>query len=205
MSTPRPRAVRVLDVSGLPTYAFGDRSLMWWGTFGMMLIEGTVFAIAVVVYFYLREYSFHWPPHRAPPALLFGTLNTVLFLVSAIPNQWTKQVAEKEDLRAVRIGLLVSVAFGVGILVVRVFEFPALNTSWNDSAYGSIVFALLILHTIHLATDFIDTVVLTVLMFTGPLTGKRFVDVSENSLYWWFVVLTWLPIYATLYLAPRVS
>jgi cytochrome c oxidase subunit I+III len=36
------------------------------------------------------------------------------------------------------------------------------------------------------------------------LTGKRFVDVSENALYWWFVVLTWLPIYATLYLAPRM-
>jgi heme/copper-type cytochrome/quinol oxidase subunit 3 len=205
MSSPRPRAARVLDVSGLPTYAYGDRSLMWWGTFGMMVIEGTVFALAVFAYFYLRELSFHWPPHRSPPALLFGTLNVVILLVSGIPNQWTKHVAEKEDLRLVRIGLVISGAFAAAVLVVRIFEFGTLNTSWNDSAYGSIVFALLTLHTIHLFTDFADTVVLTVLMFTGPVTGKRFVDVSENSMYWWFVVLTWLPIYATLYLAPRMS
>ena len=46
-----------LDVSGLPTYAYGNRSLMWWGTLGMILIESTVFALAIVTYFYLRERS----------------------------------------------------------------------------------------------------------------------------------------------------
>jgi heme/copper-type cytochrome/quinol oxidase subunit 3 len=66
------------------------------------------------------------------------------------------------------------------------------------------VFALLILHTIHLVTDLIDSVVLTVLMFTGPLSGRRFVDVSENAFYWYFVVGSWLLIYATVYWAPRV-
>jgi cytochrome c oxidase subunit I+III len=28
------------------------------------------------------------------------------------------------------------------------------------------------------------------------------VDVSENALYWYFVVGSWLPIYAVIYLAP---
>jgi cytochrome c oxidase subunit I+III len=40
-------------------------------------------------------------------------------------------------------------------------------------------------------------------MFTGHVEPKRLVDVSENGLYWYFVVLSWLPIYATIYLAPR--
>ena len=48
-----------------------------------------------------------------------------------------------------------------------------------------------------------DTAVLDVLFFTGPLEGKRFSDVSENALYWYFVVLSWLPIYAVVYWAPR--
>ena len=30
----------------------------------------------------------------------------------------------------------------------------------------------------------------------------RFVDVSENALYWYFVVWSWLPIYAVVYGAP---
>jgi cytochrome c oxidase subunit III len=198
------RSRRVLDVSGLPTYAFGNRSVMWWGTLGMILIESTVFAIAMVAYFYLRDRSYTWPPHGVPPLLMYGTVNTVILLLSAIPNQWTKRQADKENLRGVRIGLSVCMLFSAAFLVVRGFEFGALQTSWNTSAYGSIVWALMILHTIHLVTDVIDTAVLTVLMFTGPLSGRRFVDVSENALYWWFVVGSWLFIYAAVYLAPRL-
>jgi cytochrome c oxidase subunit III len=205
MSELRQPTRHVLDLSGLPTYAYGNRSLMWWGTWGMILIEGTVFALAIVAYFYLSEHSFSWPPApRKPPALLFGTANLVVLLLSTIPNQWTKHVAEREDLPKVQFGLLICTAFAAASLALRAFEFGALNTAWNDSAYGSIVFALLVLHTIHLVTDFIDTVVLTVLMFTSRISGRRFVDVSENALYWYFVVASWLVIYATIYLAPRL-
>jgi cytochrome c oxidase subunit 3 len=45
--------------------------------------------------------------------------------------------------------------------------------------------------------------VLTTLMFTGPIEGKRFSDVSDNAFYWYFVVIAWLPIFAVVYLAPR--
>jgi heme/copper-type cytochrome/quinol oxidase subunit 3 len=59
------------------------------------------------------------------------------------------------------------------------------------------------LHTVHLITDLVDTLVLTALMFTKHAKGRRFVDVAENALYWNFVVLAWLPIFAVLYFAPR--
>jgi cytochrome c oxidase subunit III len=199
-----PSVPRLLDVSGLPTYAYGNRSLMWWGTLGMVLIESTVFVLAIVSYFYLRERSYQWPVGTAPD-LTFGTINTIVMLVSAIPNQWTKHVAEQENLRKVRIGLAVCLIFGLVFIIVRVFEFTALNTRWNESAYGSAVYALMMLHTIHLVTDVIDTAVLAALMFFGPISGRRFVDVSENALYWWFVVISWLLIYATVYIAPRMA
>jgi len=194
----------VLDVSKLPTYAYGNRSLMWWGTWGMILIEGTVFAIALVTYYYLRDFSETWPPEGDPPRLLFGTINLCILLASGLPNQWAKKAAEREDLSAVRRWLVVSLLFALAFIVVRGFEFPALNTHYDANAYGSIVYMILILHTVHLVTDAADTVVLTVLMFTGPLEGRRFVDVAENSLYWWFVVFSWIPIYFTLYIAPRM-
>jgi heme/copper-type cytochrome/quinol oxidase subunit 3 len=43
-----------------------------------------------------------------------------------------------------------------------------------------------------------------VLLVTGAFEGKRFVDVSENAVYWYFVVLSWLPIYAVIYWAARL-
>ena len=63
---------------------------------------------------------------------------------------------------------------------------------------------LLVLHTVHVLTDWVDTVVLAALFFTPQKRSmRRFVDVSENSLYWRFVWLTWLPIYALIYWVPR--
>ena len=92
--------------------------------------------------------------------------------------------------------------FGLAFLVVRVLEFGALNCRWDSSAYGSIVWVTLGLHTAHLLTDYIDTAVLTAVMFVRP-TPKRFVDVSENGVYWWFVVLSWVPLYVLLYFGAR--
>lgn len=192
-----------IDVARLPTYVYGSHSMMWWGTMGLMLIEGTVFAITVVVYFYLRSHSQTWPINRAPE-LLWGGINTAIMLASLVPNQLARRAAEREDKQRARWWLVACLLFALAFLVVRVFEFGALNTRWDSNAYGSVVWMLLALHTTHLVTDTIDTAVLAVLMFTGPLEGKRFVDVSENAMYWYFVVGSWLPIYAVIYWGARL-
>jgi cytochrome c oxidase subunit I+III len=192
-----------LDVSHLPTYGYGTRSLTWWGTMGMMLIEGTVFLAAIATYFYLRTRVNLWPPEDPPPDLFFGTLNLIIMLLSGVPNHLLSRATHCERLGAVRLWLVAGVLFSLAFLLVRTFEFLFLNTTYTGSAYGSIVFALLTLHTAHVLTDSIDTVVLTALMFAEKPEGRRFVDVSENCMYYWFVILSWIPIYLTIYIAPR--
>ena len=198
------RPVAAVDVSRLPDHAFGHRSILWWGTLGFVATEGMAFAIAIATYLYLRTRIPEWPPGVPPPDLAVGIVNMAILVLSAIPNYLTKRASEKEDLRQVRIWILVTLGFGVAFLVLRWFEFASLNVRWDLNAYGSIQWALLGLHTVHLLTDVGDTAVLAVLMFTGPITGKRFVDVSENSFYWYFVVASWLPIHALIYWGPRV-
>jgi heme/copper-type cytochrome/quinol oxidase subunit 3 len=192
-----------LDVRDLPSFGFAARSLMWWGTAGLMAIESTVFGLAIVMYFYLRSQSNRWPMSELPPELVWGTLNTVVLLLSTYPNYLAKKAAEKLDRRGVQIWVTVCLFFALVFLFVRGLEFTALNVRWDTDAYGSVVWLLLMLHTTHLVTDTWDTAVLDVLFFTGPLEGRRYVDVSENAEYWYFVVLSWLPIYAVVYLAPR--
>jgi heme/copper-type cytochrome/quinol oxidase subunit 3 len=176
---------------------------MWWGTAGLMAIESTVFALAIVVYFYLRTHSELWPMRSPPPELLWGTLNTVVMIVSLWPNQLAKRAATKLDKSGVQLWLSVCTVLGFLILMLRGLELTALNVRWDTDAYGSIVWMIMLLHTTHLVTDTWDTTVLDVLFFTGPLEGKRYVDVNENAIYWNFVVLSWLPTYAVIYFGPR--
>jgi heme/copper-type cytochrome/quinol oxidase subunit 3 len=191
------------DLSALPTHAHSHRSLTWWGMMGMILIEGTMFALAIAAYLFLSNQSVEWPPHDIQPLLSVATIFTVIVLLSVAPNMWLHRVAQREDAIATRWGLVVMSLIGVVLLIVRYFEFPALRVAWSDSAYGSITVALLGLHTAHLITDLIDTIVLTVLMFTRHAHGRRFVDSAENAIYWNFVVAAWLPIYALIYFFPR--
>jgi cytochrome c oxidase subunit I+III len=177
--------------------------LIWWGTVGFMVIEGSMFVIVLIAYFYLRLQVSDWPPSRPDPTATIGTINLLLVLASCAPAALAKLAAERFDLAKVRLWLGVLTAMAFLILTLRAFEFSQLNTRWDDNAYASITWLLLGLHTVHLATDVVDGAVLLALMFTGPVSEKRFVDVSENSLYWYFIVAWWGPIYLTIYFAPR--
>jgi cytochrome c oxidase subunit III len=193
------------DLAKLPTHAFGHRSLTWWGVVAFFLIEGAAFALAFASYFFLMSHEQGWPPEPVdPPDLLAGTLFTILILLSEIPNTVLKHAAEKGKLREVRTGLLIVVGIGLVLMVLRGFEFASLNVWWTDNAYGSILWALLILHLAHFLTDWVDTAVLAALMFTRHgIEARRFVDVAENAMYWRFVWLLWLPIYLMIYWLPR--
>lgn len=195
----------VADLSELPLHGMGTASPTWWGTLAFMLIEGTGFALVIGVYLYLASLSPVWPLGAPLPSLGPGTVLTLLLLVSLIPNILLSRWADQGDLRKVRIGLAVMSVLGAVPLVLRWFEFPALHVSWDSNAYGSITWTMLGLHTTHIITDLGDTLVLAVLMFTRHGDNKRrFGDVQDNAMYWNFVVLTWLPIYACLYWVPRL-
>jgi cytochrome c oxidase subunit 3 len=196
---------QTIDVSGLPDHAFGSRSILWWATLGIIAIEATLFVAAIAAYYYLRGNEDAWPPAGvAPPGLFWPTLNTAVLLVSCIPNHFLKKAAENKDLRKIRIWIIVADLFAVAFTVLRGYEYTGLGGSWDLNAYTSITWTLLSLHTFHIVTDLLDTLVLTAMMFTHHgEQPKRMVDVAENCFYWYFVVLAWIPIYFVLYWSPR--
>jgi cytochrome c oxidase subunit I+III len=194
-----------LDISHLPAVAFGSRDPLWWGTIGLIVIEVTILAIGMVSYFYLRTLAPQWPPPpTALPDLLIPTVNTLLLLVGVVPMYWVDRAARRMERRTVQIGLVLCVVLGLAYSILRGFEFRALHTQWDSHAYGSAVWMLLGLHTFDLLAEVLETIVLMVIAFAGPLTEQLFVDISDSALFWYFVAGIWVPIYAVLYLVPRL-
>ncbi|MGY5811736.1 cytochrome c oxidase subunit 3 [Rhizobium sp. LEGMi198b] len=195
----------VLDVSKLPPHGMGTASPTWWGTCAFMLIEGSGFALAIAVYFYLMSIAPQWPINAPAPGLIPGTVLTAILLASVVPNILLSRWARQRNLRKVRIGLVIMSVLGAIPLILRAFEFTVLHVRWDDNAYGSIIWTLLGLHSTHIITDLIDTLVLACLMFTRHADNpRRFGDVEDNAMYWNFVVVAWIPLYTCIYWVPRL-
>jgi cytochrome c oxidase subunit I+III len=181
-----------LDVSDLPSAAFGHRNTTWLANVFYMAIEGMMFALMFASYFYLRTRSTDWPPGHLPPALKYGMANAAIFLLSIIPAWLVRKRAPEGDRGAVRNGLLVLALFALVATIFRILEFTTLNCRWTDDAYSSTVWVLIGLHSGHLLTELIETVVLLAISFTPKMEGTRLADASINSEYWYFVVITGL-------------
>jgi cytochrome c oxidase subunit 3 len=194
----------VQDIAELPTYGFGSVSPIWWGTLAFVALEGTGFALAAGTYLYLRQVNADWPLGVAPPNHWPGTVMLIILLASVWPNALADRAAREENLPRVQLWLVVMSALGFVAVGIRAWEFMHMNIRWDTNAYGSIVWFVLGLHATHLITDLGDTVVLAALMFTRHAKGKRFSDVSDNAFYWYFVVASWVPLYALIYGVPRL-
>src|SRR5438045_754535 len=179
-----------LDVSGLPSVSFGHRNTTWLANVFYMTIEGMMFALMFASYFYLRTRSTDWPPGHLPPALKYGAVNAVVFLMSIIPAWLVRKRAPEGDRRAVRNGLLLLTLFAIVATIIRSVEFTTLNCRWTDNAYASTVWVLIGMHTGHLLTELIETIVLLAISFTPKMEGTRLADAAINSDYWYFVVVT---------------
>lgn len=212
MSAQPTSARPVVDVSELPKHNFDAHSPIWWGNLWLLAIETTMFIIALATYFYLQQNFQQWPPPLTShpynvdpiPALTAGTANMILLVLSCVPMFLVDRAARRGDRRMVRIGIAICILMGIAMFVLRYYEFPAMKFQWDSNAYGSITWAILTLHSMHLLTTWLEVVLLATWVFTQPLDMHRRVDLSVLAVYWYWVAGIWIPFYVVLYFAPRM-
>jgi cytochrome c oxidase subunit III len=191
------------DLAELPDYLFGPGSIGFWGGLAFMMIEGMGFVLAIGAYFYLLPMEREWPPDASPPPLFWATTGLLVALLSEIPNVLTSRAAKAQDLGRVQLWITVTAVSGIVLLLLRWAEFEAFNVRWDANAYGSVSWALLVMHLLDLVTDVYDTLVLGVMVFVKPVDGRKFSDVEDNALFWHFIVATWVLVYVIVYWVPR--
>jgi cytochrome c oxidase subunit I+III len=197
------RQTIAMDVSGLPAELYGPSASLWWGMICLIAIEAMGFALAIATYLYLRLQEARWPPAGwAPPSLLYGTANLVLLLISTWPMRRVDLEARAQNRRAVLVSLAIWLVLALMMLGIRALEFAHLHVKWDSNAYGSAVWLLLGLHTLHLASSFGESSVLAVYSLTHPLDRSHALDLQINAVYWYFIVGSWALLYWVLYASP---
>lgn len=203
MSQPRLRSV--IDLRGLPDVVFGPRDVMWWGTLGFIIIEGFTLVLCAAAYVYLTQNFSTWPPQNTPlPSLGAPSLQVLVMLVSLYPSWWTSKAARRFDLGRVRIGLIACTAFGLAIVGLRAWELlVSLNVRWDANAYGSVQWLVLGLHGSLLLIELAEIGGMALLFWLAPVEEKHMSDVTDLEFYWYFMVLSWLPLYVLCFWLPR--
>jgi cytochrome c oxidase subunit I+III len=182
----------VIDVSELPTVAFGRRSPIWWGVVLLIAIETSTLAVLFLAYLYVRGNFEFWPPSTRidplPGALCAGTL-----VASLVPMWFCRKAALEMNRRRTRRWLLVGTVVSAIAVPLRVWQIDALPFPWDENAYASIVWTTIGMHCIEGAAGVLENILLTYLLYRGPLEKKHFEDVETNAVFWAFVVLVWVP------------
>ena len=194
-----------LDVSHLPSIAFGSRATLWWGVVGLIAIEATALALTGASYAYVRRNFASWPPAGvALPALGAATAELAVFLASLVPMILVDRAARRERYLPVTLGLAAVTLFGLASLALRAVQFAgALGARWDSNAYGSVVWLLLGMHAAHVVSSTVENALILAVLLIGPVERKDYVDAHVNALFWYFVAGAWVAIYAVVYLAPR--
>jgi heme/copper-type cytochrome/quinol oxidase subunit 3 len=194
---------RVLDVSELPINATDSRALIWWGNIGMMVIEGTVFALVIATFLYFRTANYDWPPATVPlPDLTWPTINLILLFGSGIPALMADRAGVREDAVRARLGMVLCVVAGIIFMAIRVRIMSHIGYKWSDHAFGSVAWTAEGMHSFHTIAASGETALIFIYSLVRPLTKKRFLDVRCGAVYWYFLIITWLPFYFLIYVQP---
>jgi cytochrome c oxidase subunit I+III len=193
-----------LPVSTIASH-FGIKPPFFWGLMGLIVIETVVVAALITTYFFLRAGSQFWPQDQiSPPELLLPTINTFILLASSIPIYWADHSIRKGNQKNLKIGMAVGALLGIIFLVLKYVEYSDTAYLWNTNAYASISWTIIGFHSAHVIALLLKTIVVGTLAFQGYFNEYRNAGVQANGIYWHFVVLIWIPLYLTLYIAPRI-
>jgi cytochrome c oxidase subunit III len=193
-----------LDVSELPEIAFGHRDPLWWGVAGLIAIESTMVVLLVASFVYLRGNYHEWPPTGfGVPVQLLALAEALVLAASAFSTPRTNLAALDGDLRRIQRWLAVTTALGAVFCGLRGSMFAILPFHWDLHAYASVVWGLLGLNFLHALSGTLENAAVLGVALRGPFEKKHLVDVHSSGFLWYFVVWSWLPVYALVFLLSR--
>jgi cytochrome c oxidase subunit I+III len=144
-----------------------------------------------------------WPPGGiSPPDLLLPTLSSGLLLLSGIPMYFAERSARSGALYRIRYLLPIALLMAAGYLAMKAIEHMQMDYSWTSHAYGSMVWTISGYSAFHVLGLLVMGAVIWAIHHYGHLRGRRVAAVEAVGVYWYFVSLSSVPVWATLYVAP---
>jgi heme/copper-type cytochrome/quinol oxidase subunit 3 len=194
-----------LNVSRLPAFDISEQAPLWWGQMGIVAIESAMFGLLIATYLYYRLSFDVWPPPGARlPSVIEPTVALIPLLLSAAASYWATEGAKENNRSKMIYAMAGNLIFAAIFLVMRIREWSSFSFKWSSDAYGTIVWAILGLHSFDYVAGMVETLVLLAIILSGRYGQKQRQGVHVDSVVWYLVVAIWIPLYVTIYWGPRL-
>lgn len=184
----------------------GTHAPAWWGMICLVATEATLFVLLLFSYFYLRWGAAAWPPQGTPrPEFTIILPATVLLLGSSFPVVWAERSIRLGRVNALRLGLLIAWVMAAIFVMLELWEWGHLGFGPRKNEYASMFFTITGLHLAHVTVALLMNAYIQLRAWRGHFDSQHFLAVENVSLYWHFVDVVWIFVFATIYLSPYVT
>ena len=175
-------------------------------TLGMFLFiasEAMLFGAFFTAYFFVRVVNPEAPPWPLDPfhlPVFVAGVNTAVLVASSFTMHWALQSIKRGNRAGLQAGLVLTFLMGLAFLITQMLEYARIGFSPADGAFGTIFYGLTGLHGAHVFVGLTLLAVATVRAFRGHFTPEHHHGVEIPGIYWHFVDVMWIVVYATIYL-----
>jgi cytochrome c oxidase subunit 3 len=181
----------------------GTGAPAWWGMLCLIATEATLFVILFFSYFYLRWSAPQWPPAGTPlPEFTLIIPATLLLLGSSLPVLWAEHGIRRGRQEVLRLGLLIAWVMAATFIGLELWEWTHLGFGPQSSQYASIFFTVTGLHLAHVTAALVMSAFIQLRAWRGHFDSRRFLAVENVGMYWHFVDVVWVFVFATVYVSP---
>jgi cytochrome c oxidase subunit 3 len=164
--------------------------------------ETMLFGAFFTAYFFVRvvEAPEVWPPEGLHLPVFVAGINTAILVTSSFTMHWALQSIKRGNRAGLQAGLVLTLAMGATFLATQILEYTRIGFAPRDGAFPSIFYGLTGLHGAHVLVGLILLSVATLRAFRGHFSPEHHHGVELPGIYWHFVDVMWIVVYATIYL-----
>ena len=163
--------------------------------------ETALFGTLVMSYLFMRnggsDLTFI---HPKPFDFAIAGVNTIIFLASAVFAWNAQRAIEQGRVGLLKIYLMATLLLGLIFFAGQIFEFRHSGMQITDSTFGSVFFALISFHALHVLAGITVLALNFARTLLGDFSARRHIAITVGTWFWYYVVAVWVVLFTVLYL-----
>jgi len=177
-----------------------NKKLLMWAFLGSDVM---FFGTFIATFMGYRNKSLNGPYPSDTLDIPITTVSTFVLLMSSLGIVLALHYLKESKMGLAKLWLFAVILMGLTFMGFQVYEFSHfahIGMTPQVNLFGSTFFTLTSLHGAHVSLGILWLGFLLYNEFNGNLTSKNAVDLEIAGLYWHFVDIVWIVIFALLYL-----